>query len=193
MLLVLLVGLDARIGQASTACADDLQWKPFVSQEGSFSVEMPGSPICTEKDEPTPVGPIRENLFSVECGGIVLDAEYSILPNIAALFASRNRVYREVIQEFLKRMNAREVAVGAFTLDAYHGRILTYETSERFGKLWMLLVSRRIYVLHASVSRAAVDRSPIDYFFSTFKPIYRMPKELHPVALGVGQADADTL
>jgi hypothetical protein len=178
-ILVLVACFGASGAFFSSASANDLVWTSFDSGAGRFSIEMLGNPICTEKDEPTPIGPVRENLFSVECGPIVLDAEYSILPNIAALFGGRSRIYREIVDEFLKRTHATEVTIDPFVLDAYHGRILTYETPSRMGKLWMLLISRRLYVLHASVPKDYRDPSVIDYYFSTFKPTYKSLQEAH--------------
>jgi hypothetical protein len=167
------------IGAWSSASAGELVWKPFVSEKGRFSVMMLGEPQCTETDEPTPLGPVRENLFSITYGQIMLDAEYTNLPFLAALFGGRSRIYRDIVNEFLKRAHATEIGFETFTFDAYRGRILTYETSTRYGKLWMLLISRRIHVLHASVPKDSPDRSVIDTYFQSFKPIYKTSRQLH--------------
>ena len=167
------------IGLSSNVNAEELKWKPFVSEEGRFSVLMLGEPTYTETDEPTPVGSIRENLYSYEHGPISLDAEYSDLPFLAALFGSRSRIYNEIFKEFVKRKKATEISVDPFTFDAYRGKVLIYETSKRYGKLWMLLISRRIYILHASVLKDYPNKSLIDFYINSFKPIYRIAREHH--------------
>ena len=165
--------------QSFNANAGDLEWKAFVSEEGRFSVLMPGKPTYTVKDEPTQVGLVRENLYSYDNGPLELDAEYSDLPFLAALFAKRSRIYNEIVAEFLKRVHGTEISVESITLDAYRGKLLTYETDKRYGKLWMLLISRRIYALHASVPKDFSDKLFMAFYFGSFKPVYKTVREHH--------------
>ena len=138
---------------------------------------MPCEPQCSQKDEPSLVGSIKQNLYSCECGGIVMDAEFSNLPVIAAMFGGRSRIYNDAADEFLKREGARKISFESMTLDAYRGRILTYETNKCYGKLWLLLISRRLYVLNASVPKNYPDKSVIDFYFNSFRPTYKVTKE----------------
>jgi hypothetical protein len=158
---------------SSTASSRELSWRPFVSEEGRFSVLMPGSPTSSTTTVPTEVGNVGQHLYSCECEPLTIDAEYSVLPALAALFGGRSRIYRNIVEEFVKREHAKEVGFESMTLDAYHGRVLSYETPTRVGKVFMLLISRNVYVLNASAPRDYPDKSFIEHFFKSFRPIYR--------------------
>ena len=177
--LFLIICIVSCIVSSANVNAGELEWKTFVSEDGRFSVSMPGEPKFTEKVEATIVGPIQENLYSYRNGPIDLDAEYSDLPFLAALFGKRSRIYNDIVEEFLKRINGTEISIEAVELDAYRGKVLTYETSKRYGKLWMLLISRRIYALNASVPKDYPDRSFMELYFNSFEPVYRFAKSHH--------------
>ena len=178
-LLFLTASITSALAMSFNVNANELEWKTFVSEKGRFSILMPGEPKYTAKDEPTEVGPIRENLYSYNNGPLDLDAEYSDLPFLAALFARRSRIYNEITAEFLKRMNGTQISLEPISFDAYRGKLLTYETEKRYGKLWMLLISRRIYVLHASVPKDFSDKLFMDFYFDSFKPTYKTAREHH--------------
>jgi len=169
---VLATSLAAGILFFSSVSFGAPQWTPFVSKEGRFSVLMIGAPRSSQSNIATPVGTVNEYLYSTECGAIMLDAEYANLPSLAALFGGRSRIYRDVVGEFLQREQGTELGFAKFVKDAYHGRVLTYEAKGRFGKLWMLLISRRLYILNASVPKDYADKSVIDVYLNSFQPIY---------------------
>jgi hypothetical protein len=169
----------AGIVVCSAVAQGDPQWTPFTSKEGRFSILMIGTPHSSQSETSSPVGVVKEHLYSAECGAIMLDAEYANLPALAALFGGRSRIYRDVVGEFMQREQGTELGFATFVKDAYRGRVLTYEAKGRFGKLWMLLISRRLYVLNASVPRDYPDKSVIDVYLDSFQPIYQGAEESH--------------
>ncbi len=171
--------LAAGIVLFSTVAQSEPQWTKFVSKEGRFSVLMIGTPLASQSNIATPVGDVKEHLFSAECGTIMLDAEYAVLPSLAALFGGRSRIYRDVVEEFLQREQATELSFVTFAKDAYRGRVVTYEAKGRYGKLWMLLISRRLYVLNVSVPADYPDKSVIDVYLNSFQPVYRGAEQSH--------------
>lgn len=157
---------------SQVAWAKDFPWHEVRADDGSFRVSMMGVPTCVDSGRNTPAGVVREHLCSVESGPYVQDVEFAQLPTLAALFGGRSRIYRDVMEEFLRREHATSVGVETVTLDAYRGRVMTYVNGTREGKVFMLLISRRLYVLHASIPKGSADQAMIETFLASFKPIY---------------------
>lgn len=156
-------------------------WQKFTSKDGRFSIRMPGRPTLSLKRDETPVGEVVSRIYTYENTVISLTAEYSDLPGIAVIFGGRKRIYSKSRDAFLDDAKGSEVLFDDMRFDAYRAMELIYETSTQYGKAWFILIGKRLYVLQAAMNKEIVDKSPIDRYFETFKPVYRKGKG-HPHA-----------
>ncbi len=127
---------------AAHAQAKDLAWHVFEPSGGRFVTKMPGEPLYERKVEHTIIGSIVTRRYIWRKYGMTFAAAYADIPSIAAMFASRHRVYSKVEQAYLERARVTEIARAEFTQDAYRGSELTFADEEVYGKLRILKVSR---------------------------------------------------
>jgi hypothetical protein len=130
---------------------------------------MPGTPKLSTKVDHVPVGEIVENLYTYESKKITLTAEYSDLPEIAVAFGGKKTIYDKSKKGFLKDVGGEELVFEDITVGGHKGKELAYKTATRSGKVRFILMSKRLYVLQASVLLSSKDKSPIDYYLKSFK------------------------
>lgn len=159
--------------------AEELSWKFFESESGRFSILMPGMPSFSSKESISPVGVIGEHLYCFENGVITVSASFTDLPGLAAIFGGWKRIYRESSRAFLDEVKGQEVSAKNIALDAYQGKELIYQTEKEYGKARFFLIGKRLYVLQASVPCDEKNRSLIDLYLDSFKPIYRKIRNKH--------------
>lgn len=121
----------------------------------------------------TPIGAIDENRFIFENGYLELAVEYTDLPGLAVIFGGRGKIYRNSVEAFLEDVGGRKLKNHTFTLDAYEGKEISYETDTHVGKARFLLIGNRLYVLHAAVTKSHRGDGIIEYYLESFEPIYR--------------------
>lgn len=164
---------------APTHAVDVDAWQRFTSEEGRFSIMMPGHPTMSLKRDETPVGEVISRIYTYENTTISLTAEYSDLPGVAVIFGGRKRIYSKSRDAFLEDAKGHEVASLDIRFGAYRGRELIYETATQYGKARFILIGKRLYVLQAAMDKGVEDKSPIDRYFETFKPVYRKGRGHH--------------
>lgn len=169
---------------APTALARDLDWDRFSPPGGRFIIPLPGTPSEEQKTEETPVGDIETTRYVVRTEGITFGAGYADIPGLIVIFGGRKRIYDRIIEEYLKRAEGKELSATLFRLDAYRGRILTYESRERYGKVLMLLVGRRAYLIMCSIPRSSSQREIIERYLDGFQPLYRKARDPHTIGRG---------
>ncbi len=162
-----------------SAWAASLDWKPFSPKDGRFRVDMPGTPELERKVEETPVGSIDTYRYELKVGKLTFAAGYADIPSLIVIFGGKERIYDKVREEYLKRAHGEEISFEEFKHDLYRGRVLVYEGDGRYGKVKMLLVSRRAYLIMASVPIDYEDKGVIDRYLASFKPIYRRARHPH--------------
>ncbi len=162
-----------------------LDWNRFSPPGGRFIIRLPGTPSEEQKTEETPVGDIETTRYVVRTEGVTFGAGYADIPGLIVIFGGRKRIYERIIEEYLKRAEGKELSVTPFRLDAYRGRILTYDSPKRYGKVLMLLVGRRAYLIMCSVPRSSTKvRKIIEQYLDGFQPLYRKARDPHTIGRG---------
>lgn len=149
-------------------CLGTATFTEFVSEEGGFSVSMPGEPNEETQTVPTEAGDIEVHMFSVESGGTAYLVGYSDYPPDLV----------EMVDSEVLLDSARDGAVDdgtlvseeSITLDDYPGRSLTVDTSDEdimvFARIF--LVGNRLYQVVVSTGEDALTED-MSGFFDSFK------------------------
>ena len=95
------------------------------------------------------------------------------------MFGGTNRIYRKSSEAFLTEVKGKTLSMKDIKIDAYRGKELVYKTATEFGKARFILIGKRLYVLQASIPTVTEDKSAIDHYLDSFKPIYRCSKRKH--------------
>ncbi len=151
--------------------AADLEWQVVTSSKGGFTVKMPGTPQTYTEAKHTKIGIIGEEFYRYEDEGVALTVEYSDLPDLINMFGGKHEVYKKIVEDFLSGDDHKEVSLAETAVAGEKGKMLIYETPTRDGKALMVLVKRRLYVVHASMVKGANGKSAMDDFISSFKPL----------------------
>lgn len=142
-------------------------WTKFISEEGRFSVFMPGTP--TEKTETiqSEHGPYTTHLITLRgqrnvflIGWVDYDPSFNFNRQ-TELEANRDN--------FVKGLNARLVETRSATIDGYQAIEFTAENVNRIFKSRVYMVGRRPYQIVIGSPRGIDDSANVDRFFSSFK------------------------
>jgi hypothetical protein len=147
-----------------------LSWKPFSPKGAQFSVLMPGTPTYKQKVDDTIVGHIGEHTWSWKNSTLTLTAEYSDLPTLATMFGSSKTIYKKSSEGFLKSTDGKEISFKDTTVKGYKGKLLTYKTPTRSGRVLFLLIKKRLFVMQASSTKGESDKKEMEKYISSFKP-----------------------
>ena len=164
------------LGSAITCLAakkGKYNWQKISPSEGRFEVLMPGKPTTYREATHSKIGEIGEEFYTYKDDEMTLTVEYSDLPSLATIFGGRHMIYKKAKEGFLKSTNGREKSFVNISVEGTRGMELIYVTPTRNGKTFFLLVSKRLYVIQASVLKKVADKSSLDTFLHSFKPIYK--------------------
>jgi len=155
------------------AAGNPAAWRTFTSEEGGFSILLPGSFTLTHPAEATPIGRIGENLYTLDTKEADFSVEYSDLPSIAVDFESREGLYFKAKERMIQVLGGHEISFQPVEISGYPGKELSYEApgSEKKkpveGRARFLLVDKRIYVI--SVSGPADKSALIIRYLCSFR------------------------
>lgn len=149
-------------------CLQNATFTEFVSEEGGFSVSMPGTPTEETQSIPTEAGDIEIHMFSIESGSTAYLVGYSDYPPDVI----------EIVDSDMLLDSARDGAVGdgallsekSITLGDYPGRELTVETSDEGIMVYarVYLVGNRLYQVVVSTGDDALTEE-MRGFLDSFK------------------------
>lgn len=147
-------------------------WQNFKSSVGRFEVLMPGTPTTYHESTHTAIGNIGEELYTYKDNNkMTLTVEYSDIPSLAAFFGGHHTIYNKAKKGFLRSTNGKEISFVNISVAGTRGKELVYATPTRNGKTLFLMVNKRLYVVQASMLKKVPDKSPINTFLHSFKPI----------------------
>lgn len=149
-------------------CMQTATFTEFVSEEGGFSVSMPGTPTEETNTSSSAAGDIDMHMFSLRSGGNAYLVGYSdyppdllegIEPDDLLDFARDGAVSGGTL-----------VSEAPITLNGHPGRDLTVETSEEGMKIYirMYLVGNRLYQVIVSTRDGDLTEDMSD-FLDSFK------------------------
>lgn len=147
-------------------------WTRFNSQEGRFSVMVPGAPQHRSSTNDTPIGPVVENSYVCQRPGESFTVSFTDLPGMALLFEGRPGLYDKAREALLKQVAGRQVSFQPLQVGGREARVLDYALKsggkEQAGRAWFVLVGRRLYVVDATIPKAKAPKG-FEPFFSSLK------------------------
>lgn len=142
-------------------------WTKFVSEEGRFSVFMPGTPESKVETTQSEHGPYTTHLFILRgqrnvflIGWVDYDPSFNFNRQ-TELEANRDN--------FVKGLNATVLETRSARIDGYQAIEFTAENENRVFKSRVYMVGRRPYQIVIGSPKGVDDSVNVDRFFSTFK------------------------
>jgi hypothetical protein len=146
-------------------------WKEFTSQEGGFSVLLPGQPKVERQTTETAVGPLAFTMHTVELGfgSIAYIASYNDYPPSLIADGDKNAILDGVVEGALgSKANLKKS--DPISIDGHPGREFTgtvkdgYEYTSR-----AYLVNQRLYQLNIVSTPGKVPAEDKRKYFESFK------------------------
>jgi hypothetical protein len=146
-------------------------WKEFTSQEGGFSVLLPGQPKVERQTTETAVGPLAFTMHTVELsfGSIAYIASYNDYPPSLIADGDKNAILDGVVEGALgSKANLKKS--DPISIDGHPGREFTgtvkdgYEYTSR-----AYLVNQRLYQLNIVSTPGKVPAEDKRKYFDSFK------------------------
>ena len=159
------------LGSSSPAPA---VWQEFTSAEGSFAIQMPGTPSYEKKNTSTAVGPIDMHLFSLDLAkDAVYIVMYSDYPDVVAQ-APADKVLDGGRDGALANVKGKLVGEQNMSLDGFPGREFTIEIPGKgMMKLRTYLVRQRLYQIMAVGTNARIDSEDTVKYLTSFRLLTR--------------------
>jgi hypothetical protein len=152
---------------ANTPNPNPNPWAKFTSEEGRFSVFIPGTPKDQVQTTPSEFGPYTTRLYTLRhprhvflIGYVDYDPSFKF-DRQAELAANRD--------QFVKNLRATLVNSRNVTIDGYSALEFTAETPERIFKSRVYIVGRRPYLIVIGSPKGVDDSPALNRFFNSFK------------------------
>lgn len=152
---------------ANTPNPNPNAWAKFTSEEGRFSVFMPGTPEKNVQTTPSDIGPYTTRLFTLKhprhvflIGYVDYDPSFRF-DRQAELEANRD--------QFVKNLKATLVASRNVRIDGYSALEFTAVTDDRIFKSRVYIVGRRPYLIVLISPKGVDDSLALNRFFNSFK------------------------
>ena len=165
-ILAALLLLFATTSAAAPQTPQAAEWKKFTSQQGGFTVLMPGEPKENKSTQQSPYGPYTTYLFTARDAGeffLVGWVEYDPKFNFDVqkeLEANRDN--------FVKGVKAKLLTTTRASLGANPGIEFTAESEQAFFRSWVYVVGRRPYQLIAVSPKGVAPSANVARFQSSF-------------------------
>ncbi|MEW6494141.1 MAG: hypothetical protein AB1589_16755 [Cyanobacteriota bacterium] len=147
-------------------------WKSFSSEEGGFTVLMPGSPTEDQRDINTKVGAVPINLFYVARPNEALyGVAYADLPKDVSLNSlDINQLLNSFASGFAQGSGGRIVSQKTIRIGDFPGREirLQYQQGE-IGRGRIFLANKRLYQVVVITSKESSLTKSIEGFFKSFR------------------------
>ena len=142
-------------------------WTKYISDEGRFSVFMPGTPEEKVETTQSEHGPYTTTLVILRqprnvflIGWVDYDPSFNFNRQ-AELEANRDM--------FVKNINARLLETHSTRIDGYQALEFTAENANRVFRSRVYMVGRRPYQIVIGSPKGVDDSVNVDRFFSSFK------------------------
>lgn len=142
-------------------------WTKFISDEGRFSVLMPGTPKYSVETTQSEHGPYTTHLLTLRGPkNVFLIGWVDYDPSFNFNLQSELEMNRD---NFVRGVNARLVETRSTTIDGYRAIEFTAEAPLKTFKSRVYMVGRRPYQIVIGSPKGADDSADIDRFFNSFK------------------------
>ncbi len=149
-------------------------WQKLTPEGGDFSIMMPAEPKRTDTITRTPVGKIREEMYTAETKSLSVLAEFSKLPGIAVFFASRKTILRKSADGLIKSEKGKVISSKDLEIGGKPGKVIQYNAPGPKGKpnlctAHLVLNKKLLYVLIARSPEAKPDKAGMKKFLDSFQ------------------------
>jgi hypothetical protein len=151
----------------TTPNMDASGWIKFTSDEGRFSVLMPGPPESKVETTPSDHGPYTTHLILLRqprnvflVGWVDYDPSFNF---------NRQTELEMNRDNFVKGVNARLIETRSTRIDGYQALEFTAENANRIFRSRVYMVGRRPYQLVIGSPKGVDDSANIERFFNSFK------------------------
>ena len=145
----------------------DPAWTKFTSQEGRFSVLMPGTPKYTVETTPSDHGPYTTHLLTLRAPrNVFLIGWVDYDPSFNFNLQSELEMNRD---NFVRGVKARLLDTRTTMIDGYRAIEFTAEAPLRIFKSRVYMVGRRPYQIVIGTPKGEDDSAEVARFFKSFK------------------------
>lgn len=159
----------------ATTAGGDSTWKPFVPEDGSFRVEMPGAPQQETRERWFPASRFVSTVYKVRREGDVFGVNHTDLPG-AILFVTSDRYILDTTREgFLESSQATQLAFEASEVDGRPARELLYaipataDNPAQKGTARLLFVDKRLFIFYAEIREQGGSEDDVLRYFSSIR------------------------
>ena len=151
----------------NTPNANPVAWTKFTSDEGRFSVFMPGTPEDQVETTPSDIGPYTTRLFTLKHPRHVFLIGY--VDYAPSFNFDRHLELAANRDQFIKNLKATLVTSRNLRIDGYSALEFTAETPEQIFKSRVYIVGRRPYLIVIGSPKGLDDTLAVNRFFNSFK------------------------
>lgn len=142
------------------------EWKKFTSQQGRFTILMPGEPKENKETQQSPQGPYTTYLYTArDAGEIFLVGWVDYDPKLNLDAQKEIEANRD---NFVKNVKAKLLTTTEARLGKNPGIEFTAENEQAFFRSWVYVVGRRPYQLIAVTLKGAAPSPNVTRFQASF-------------------------
>ena len=146
-------------------------WSEYASDDGRFSVLMPGSPDEQTQAISTPVGSIDLHIFMVEKPDIAYMVAYSDYPQVVVEKATTDEVLEGARNGALAKIQGRLLSEDVISYDEHSGREIEFTAMDGIGlgRAVILLADNRLYQVLAVGAKDSFPKNDVKRFIDSFE------------------------
>lgn len=140
---------------------------PYVTKDGGFTVNFPGSQAPTEKDRTTPKGNLNHTAL-LDLGNAAYVTAWA---DMGELEAEADKVLDGARDGALGSMNAKLLSEKKLTIGGFPARLLDIESSQPHlrGKAMIILRDQRLISVMGFAAAEIYEEKVLDSFINSFK------------------------
>ena len=163
------------------------RWQEFVSEEGGFSVMIPGRFTETRERLNTPAGPVLMRTFQLQTANATYHVMYGDYSAQANDRETMRRVYDGGRDAVLDSPNVRLVSEMELRVDGVLGRELVLEWAETLMRGRYVMMGRRFYQVMVAVPRnrnlPARNTSQLEAEINKYLNSFKIMPQPNPAAI----------
>ena len=164
-------GLYLLIAIVLSGCGREVGWREFRSEEGAFTIMMPGRPEEQSQKTATAFGTIESYVFLVEYQGVGYLVNYADYPQELVQDSPEDVILDGVSLGVVAQSGGTLISTAAIRLGEYTGRELEINspTGDSVLKVRIYLVGTRIFQLSVVSDLGVNNSEDLAQFFNSFE------------------------
>lgn len=166
-----LAGIGLWLSFTGFAVSQGEAWKPLTSQEGRFSLLMPGAPKEQSQEVATPAGTIKMTMYVLEQGESAWFATFNDYPAEVIQKADAETLLNGARDGAIGTVQGKLLAEKKIAIDTYPGRELEFEAQGGafLARSRIYLVKERLYQIMILSPKAQGLPKDTGKFLDSFK------------------------